>query len=226
MPPLEKATLTNANTGRAVRVLFNPEEYTLAKDVNYAQSTIPGLSGPITQFVAGNMQTLEMQLLLDTLEAHDGSPVGAGGDVRELCRQVTALMEIDPETHAPPIVVFAWGTLTFTCVLARVSQQFTMFAPTGVPVRARLQVTFNEYLNAELEAKEISRQTADVSKRHVVGVGDTLSLIAWRAYGDPRAWRPIAIHNDIDDPEMLEVGRGLAVPPLPYRDPLSGRVYE
>ena len=50
--------------------------------------------------------------------------------------------------------------------------------PDGVPVRARLQVTFNEFRNIELEAKEIKRETADYSKRHVVAQGETLSAIA------------------------------------------------
>ncbi len=173
------------------------------------------------------MQTLEMELLLDTFEAHEGSSVGAGGDVRELCRAGHRADGDRPgDARAAGACSSPGASLTFTCVLARVSQQFIMFAPNGVPVRARLQVTFNEFRNVELEAKEIKRETADVSKRHVVGRGETLSLIAWRAYGDPTAWRPIAIRNDIDDPELLEVGRGLAVPPLPYPRSRSGRVYE
>ena len=49
---------------------FNPEEYTLSRDINYAQAAIPGLSAPILQFVNGNMQTLEMELFLDTYEEH------------------------------------------------------------------------------------------------------------------------------------------------------------
>ena len=67
---LEKATLTNTVTGDRVPVLFNPEEYTLSREINYAQAAIPGLSAPLLQFVNGNMQTLEMELFVDTLEAH------------------------------------------------------------------------------------------------------------------------------------------------------------
>ena len=53
-----------------IPVQFNPEEYTLNRDINYAQAAIPGLSAPILQFVNGNMQTLEMELFLDTYEEH------------------------------------------------------------------------------------------------------------------------------------------------------------
>ena len=225
---LEKALLTNTVTGARISVQFNPEEYTLSRDINYAQAAIPGLSAPILQFVAGNMQTLEMELFLDTLEEHKaGSRVvnAAQSDVRALVRQVTDLMSIEPSTHAPPVLLFTWGSLAFTCVLARASQRFLTFLPDGMPVRARLSVTFNEYRNIDLEAKEVKRETSDYSKRHVVSEGETLSLIAGREYGDPRLWRVVAAANGLQRARRLAPGLKLLLPRLPYRDPDTGRVY-
>jgi nucleoid-associated protein YgaU len=215
---LEKALLTNGTTGDKFTVLFNPEEYTVNKDNNFAQQAIPGLSAPILQFVHGNMQTLEMELFLDTYEA--------GSDVRELTTKITHLMDIEPTTHAPPILEFTWGSLVFTCVLARASQRFIMFTPKGIPVRARLNVTFNEFRNVDLEAKEIKRETADFTKFHTVGQGETLSAIAGRLYGNPTLWRPIALRNRIENPRTLTMGRRLIVPQLPYRNPETGEVYQ
>jgi nucleoid-associated protein YgaU len=220
---LEKARLVNCVTNDKVDVLFNPEEYTINREVNWAQAAIPGLSAPLLQFVNGAMQTLEMELLVDSREDHTG--VSAGSDVRDQTDKVMHLMDVDPTRHAPPPVMFAWGSLTFTCVLARATQRFIMFRPDGVPIRARLQVTFNEFRDIELEAKEIKRETADYSKRHTVGQDETLSGIAAAAYGNPAMWRPIALRNRIDDPRELELGAQLAIPPLPYRDPESGEVF-
>jgi nucleoid-associated protein YgaU len=225
---LEKATLTNSVTGERIPVQFNPEEYSVQRDVNYAQSTIPGLGAPLLQFVAGNMQTLEMELFLDTYEAHsEGSAVlnEAGSDVRDLTRKVTDLMSIDGTTHAPPVLLFVWGSLSFTCVLARATQKFTMFLGDGTPVRATLQVTFNEFTNVDLEAKEIKRETADYSKTWEVHEGETLAAIAHAEYGNAKLWRPIALRNGIDRPRSLTVGQRLIVPRLPYRDPDTGEVF-
>ena len=222
---LEKAVLTNTVTGDRVAVQFNPEEYTLDREINYAQATVPGLSAPLLQFVAGNLQTLAMELLLDSYEAHDGpAATAANGDVRELVRRVTALMDVDASTHAPPVVLFTWGSLSFTCVLARTSQKFIMFRPDGVPVRARVQATFNEYRNGDLEAKEVKRETADYSRLYVVGQGETVSAIAARVYGNALLWRPIALHNGLDDVRRLAPGLRLLVPQLPYRDRETGEV--
>jgi nucleoid-associated protein YgaU len=148
------------------------------------------------------------------------------GDVRQLTQPVIDFMAINPATHAPPVVLFSWGGLTFTGVLARASQHFTMFADSGIPIRARLQVTFNEWRSQLQEAKEVKRQTADYTRAYVVGEGQTVSDIAGDAYGDPRKWRPIAIANGILDTRRLVAGAQLGVPRLPYRDPDSGEVYE
>jgi nucleoid-associated protein YgaU len=225
---LERALITNTVTGAKVPVQFNPEEYTLSHDINYAQAAIPGLSAPILQFVSGNLRTLAMELFLDSYEMHQvGSRTinAAQSDVRVLVRQVTDLMSIEPATHAPPVLLFTWGSLAFTCVLARASQRFLMFLPDGTPVRARLNVTFNEYRNVDIEAREVKRETADYSKRHVVSEGETLSAIAGREYGDPRLWRVIAIANRMQRARRLEPGLALLLPKLPFRDPDSGKVY-
>jgi contractile injection system tube protein/LysM domain-containing protein len=224
---LEHATVINLETGEAVEVLFNPSEYRLRKENAFAQAAVPGLSSPLLQFVNGSLATLTMELFFDTKEQHrhgDRLVNRAHTDVRRLTRPVVSLMEIDPNTHAPPRVSFAWGQLVFTCVLASVSQRFTMFDDTGVPVRAQLEVTFAEYVNEADEARQVKRETADYSRLHTISQGETLSTIAWRMYGDPRKWRPIAIANELAAPRLLRAGTVLRVPALPYRDPATGRV--
>jgi nucleoid-associated protein YgaU len=101
-----------------------------------------------------------------------------------------------------------------------------MFMPDGTPVRARLTVTFNEFRNVDLEAKEIKRETADFTKFYMVSQGETLSAIAGRLYGNPKLWRPIALRNRIENPRELAMGVRLTVPQLPYRNPETGEVYQ
>lgn len=217
---LAKVLITVEHTREQFSVLFNPEEYTINKDNNFASQAVPGLSGPLIQFVHGNLRTLEMELFFDTWTNADLLK----RDVRELTNKVIKLMEINPDLHAPPILVVSWASLQFRCVLARVSQKFIMFADDGKPVRARLTCTFNEFIDAEREAKEIKRQTADVSKVHTVVEGETLSTIAGKTYEDPRMWRPIALENEIDDPRSIRPGQSLRIPKLPFNNPESGEV--
>ena len=204
---LTKAKITIEHTGEQFDVAFNPEEYSLNKDNNFASQTVPGLSSPLLQFVNGNLQTLEMELFFDTTDARQ--------DVRDQTGRIMALLAIDSELHAPPVLRVSWATLQFRCVLARVGQRFTRFLEDGRPTRARLSVSFSEFIDEEREAKEVNRQTADFTKEHIVDEGETISSIAFTHYEDPLLWRPIAVANGLEDPRNIVRGQPLRVPSLP-----------
>ena len=54
----KRARITKVHNGDFFEVSFNPEEYTLSRDNNFAAQAIPGLSSPLLQFVNGNVRTL------------------------------------------------------------------------------------------------------------------------------------------------------------------------
>jgi LysM repeat protein len=215
---LDRVQILNEQTGAIVYALFNPEEYSLNKDNNYASQAIPGLTSPLLQFVHGNLQTLEMELFFDTFDSQN--------DVRNETNQIFDLLAIDSDLHTPPVLRVTWGSLDFRCVLAKVSQKFIRFYSDGRPGRARLNVTFNEYLDAATQVSQANLQTADFSKAYTVKEGDTLSGIAANYYEDATKWRPIALANAIVDPRSITPGQELQIPPLPFTDPSTGVVLQ
>jgi len=42
--------------------------------------------------------------------------------------------------------------------------------------------------------------------------GDTLALVAYREYGDPKLWRALATYNGIDDPMRIPHGAQVLLP--------------
>lgn len=215
---LDRVQITNEKTNQKFFVMFNPEEYSLNKDNNFASQAIPGLTSPLLQFVHGNLRTLDMELLFDTFETQQ--------DVRDKTLQITDLLNIDSDLHTPPVLHVTWGSLDFRCVLAKVSQKFIKFFSDGRPARARLNVTFNEYLDADTQVIAANLQTADFSKAHTVKQGDTLSSIAVQYYEDATKWRPIALVNGIVDPRSIATGQELRIPSLPFTDPSTGVVLQ
>jgi hypothetical protein len=218
--PLQQLTITVEHTGQRIAVRYNPEEYTVNKDNNFAAQTIPGLGSPLLQFVNGNQRTLEVELFFDSYD----TPTFVKEDVRVQTNQVADLMKLDSDLHAPPVLVVGMASLQFRCVLSRVSQRFIMFLPTGVPVRARMTCTFIEYLDTAQEAAAANLQTADFSEVHVVTGTESLSGIAGRLYDDVAQWRPIAIANGIADPRTIQPGDALRIPALPFTNPATGEV--
>ena len=217
---LAKLQVTVEHTGDVI-LPFNPEEYTLNQDNTFASQAIPGLSGPILQFVNGNMQTLEMELLLRYLghrqRRRSGRP-RADRPGRQAARDRQG-------TARAAGAAGAVGELDFRCVLARANQKFQMFADDGRPVRARVSVTFNRYHRPR--ARGEGGQPADRRLQQVPRRGggrDAERRSPRRYYDDPRLWRPIALANALTDPRALGTGQALRIPSLPYHSPETGEV--
>jgi nucleoid-associated protein YgaU len=198
--------LLGTHKDKRAKVTFNPAEYSIQKANQFASAPLPGLSNPIVSFVSGDADVLTMDLFFDTYTD------GGSADVREETGKISVLLDIDPELHAPPPVLFIWGPLRFKAVIERLSQRFTMFREDGVPVRATLNVTFREYRTIEDQLNP-PRQSSDWSKRRVIAENDRLCLIAAVEYEDPAEWRLIADANDIANPRLLEPGREILLPP-------------
>jgi nucleoid-associated protein YgaU len=219
-PPLKKATITvldGAHKGDVITVLFNPTEYTFDRSNSYKAVPVPGLGAPLLQFVNGESDQLSMDLFLDdytdprgptSLQQKETDPLG------KRLRDLTHLLEIDRDLHAPPPVRFNWGPMEFAAVIERIGRKVTMFHPDGTPARVTLSVSFKEYRTLRQLIEDPRRESADKTKRRVVVGRDSLWLIAAREYDDANEWVRIADANDLDDPREISPGDWLELPAM------------
>jgi nucleoid-associated protein YgaU len=208
---LMKALIINTDFRVTIPVMFNPPEYQLQRTNQFAEIGIPGLGSSLLQFVRGSAQTLTMELFFDTTGT---LPELQGQDVRVFTEAVIGLTALNPKTHAPPRLLFVWGSLIFPCVLESVTQRFEYFNAAGKPLRARLNITLKEYNLLESLLASVPLESADRTKRRVAKTGETLQSIAAEEYGNAQLWRPIAVANNIDDPRAIAAGQGLVIPSL------------
>lgn len=213
-----------------VSVLFNPAEYSITESASYSDKVIPGLAGPITQFIAGSASQLTMTLMFDTYETSPDEATGNVAakllgnaytqkavkptDVTQLTRKITELTKIDGKLHSPPLCQFIWGSLSFKGVVTAVNQSFTMFMEDGMPVRAKLEVTFQSVLNMAESKKTSPFESPDRTKRRTIEQGVQLWNIAWQEYGDTEKWDVIAKANGMMNPRLVYPGQVLKVPSL------------
>ena len=214
-----KAALLKTIFGEG-RCLFNPSEFTMSREVSYAEHKIPGLGRPITQFISGGAQIMQFSLLFDSYSAGTETHVAlafassklpemAKLDVRRFTAPITKLMEVSEDLHAPPAVVFKWGTTNFEGYMISLSEKFTMFNSIGTPVRAVLEITLR---SAETDAEV--RNSPDRTKYRTVIDGDRLYMYAHNEYGSCGDWRFIADANGIDNPRLLRSGAHIVIPPI------------
>jgi hypothetical protein len=208
-----KANLREVDKDAVVEVMYNPKEYTIDSSTQFQRSAMPGLQTPVTQFVSGQTQTLSLDLFFDTYEAKT--------DVRIHTAKVTNLLKINRDIHAPPVCRFEWGVplslekgVFFQGVFDKVTQKFTMFLDSGIPVRATLSVSISEFRRIEEQTKLINFQSSDRTKIRQLRQGDQLWFLAEQEYGDPSQWRLIADANDIKNPRLIPPGTEVVLPPL------------
>lgn len=219
---LAKLTIAPEGGKKSIQALYNPEKYSVNKSVQYAEIGIPGLDEPVLQFVRGQNEKVTLDLFFDTTEQ---GMVNNVADVRNLTRDVYNLLKVDSTTHAPLRFAIEWGvghslfgqgTTSSLCVLESMNEEFTLFAPTGEPLRAKLTVTIRMAASVDLQFKENPRHSPDRTKIVTVVRGQRITDIAYQQYGDPTQWRPIADANpSIGNPRFLTAGTTLMIPSLP-----------
>ena len=112
--------------------------------------------------------------------------------------------------------LFGQGNTSSLCVMESMNEEFTLFAPTGEPLRAKLTVTIRMAATVELQFQENPLHSPDRTTVMMVVRGQRISDIAYQQYGDPTQWRAIADANtSITNPRFLDPGTSLIVPSLP-----------
>ena len=224
----EKMTIINLDLNETVndehvQVLFNPTEYTVEQTNTWeAQNTQGGK--PRTQFTRADFRKLSMELFLDSYEEKDASNQVV--DVRTYTDRIAKLMvaSVDhSEGKRPPIVEVTWrdappGTgnpdFPFKGVLLSLRQQFVLFSEEGCPVRAKLNLTLQEYLQPDEIEERFPKRSSFPARTYSIKQGDTLSGIAQAMWKKPLEWRRIADENKIQDPRLLLPGTELSIPKI------------
>lgn len=197
--------------GLSVACMFNPYEYRVTKTNTFSQR--PQNDADVTQaeFQSAGPQTLTLSLHFDTYETKE--------DVTQTTRKLWQFMETKNQRNSqrgqkvpPPQVAFEWGVFRFVAYITSMTQTFTLFQHDGTPVRARVEVTFTQYIDVGDYPRQNSIGGTFYEQAWRVTSGDRLDLIAAQVYGDPLKWRLIAERNRIANPYNLRPGQVLQIP--------------
>lgn len=211
---IKKAELS-IEGGETIQVMFNPASYSLTFSASYTEKQVVGLDGPIGQYVAGNSETLDMTLYFDTYQPPTlQNPQEKGTDVTKITKKLAALVQINGSLHRPPKVTFKWGGIQFSGVVTSVKQNYTMFLADGMPVRAKVDLTFKSLLDVKQSKLKSPFESPDRSKLRVIHEKEQLWNYAWEEYGDIEEWRAIARENNIMNPLDIVPGQRIKLPAL------------
>jgi nucleoid-associated protein YgaU len=213
-PPADGST---AQPGIAVldtiQFQFNPKELSLSKNAKWKRDAQRNAkkSGTI-HFNGSDPSKLSLELFFDATAEMDDKVVKAVEKLFSCC--VPTDKSRQARKGSPPWVVFHWGGMTsFPGFVSSVTAKYTLFTPSGMPVRALCTLTLEE-ISGEQAGQNPTSGALAARDTHVVVAGDTLASVAHTAYGDPALWREVAKANEIDDPMRLRPGTRLLIPAL------------
>lgn len=204
-----KAKLLIGDSGKSIEVMFNPSDYTINKSLKYDTSTAPstssGGSTPATapSYVGDETSTLSVELFFDTSRE--------GKDVRKTTKEIVALQDPDSKTKAPVTVTFVWGSLKFKGYIQSITQRYTMFMSSGVPVRATLSLSMISTQSSKDQYSAVTDLSVKTSS-FMLRAGMQLCVIAAQELASAVSWRKIAKANNIDNPSKLQSGQSINIP--------------
>lgn len=201
------------------RATINPSDYKRGYGLSYSGERSSdakplGNAGVTTRFANTEAETIGFSI---TLDATGVVPDAANTTV---AAQIDALKAIaydyNGDTHEPSVVKISWGSglAAFYGRLTKLDVDYTLFRPSGEPLRAKLQLSFVSYDTPREEAAKAQKQSPDMTHEVIVRSGDTLPLLCQRIYADPTKYLAVAKANGLDGFRALTPGMALVFPPM------------
>ena len=145
-------------------------------------------------------------------------PPGAALALPDVKTQIANLIKVVytyvGKEHEPNPVRVLWGSFVFFGTLDSMSMDYTLFKPSGAPLRAKVKLSFTGHQSSEEGSLKANTSSPDLD--HVIEVksGDTLPLLCYRVYKDSGYYPAVAKVNNLVNFRNLVPGTRLRFPPL------------
>jgi len=194
--------------------LINPESYTLDYKLKFSESGQgQGTSGKQLKYEYTEPEEISFEFLFDNTGIVDGKPRDSIADDIKKFRNV--LIDYKGDAHEPRHFKLVWGEKSiFKGRVTEVSIAYRMFRSDGTPIRAVAKVKFKSSIEELKRAAKENKSSPDLTHIRKVKTGDTLPLMCYRIYGDPKYYLNVAEKNDLGNFRSLVPGTSLVFPPL------------
>jgi hypothetical protein len=192
-------------------LMINPESIKLQRSIEYNEKQVPNTSAPSQKFKSTPSSTLNFDIVIDCTGIVDKDRVSMEVEIKKL---ETIIYTYNGKIHRPNFVKLQWGKINYNCVLTAFDIQYTLFKPNGNPLRAKISLTFKQYISPKTVEQKDKKQSPDVS--HIVTVVKGLSLpqLCQEVWNDDLYYIKVAQFNDLNKFRHLKGGEKLIFPPI------------
>lgn len=206
--------LISIDTSRsAFKAMINPSGYEHKRYVKYTKNKTLGQPGSEAKYSATPAEEIVLKEFI-----LDGTGVVSVTNFVPVKDQVQQLRDVVytyiGSEHETPVVQVSWGPLLFYARIESMKVDYTLFKPSGEPLRAKVNLAFIEYQTSKEISKEANQSSPDLTHLVEVKAGDTLPLLCYRIYKDSSYYLEIAKINKLSNFRQLQPGMTLSFPPL------------
>jgi hypothetical protein len=212
----DKGNVTGPRTGEAFTVRLNPSNYTRNFEITYNPTTAMGAAVMQPRFNGAGEKKMEFEIVMDgTGVVPPTSPNSTAIDIdTQLGDLRKVIYTLDGEEHEPNTVMLVWGSFSFVGKLSTMSVEYTLFKPTGDPLRAKVKLSFIQYIGPTEAANAANLRSPDLTHAVEVQAGDSLPLLCFRIYKNSAYYLEVAKFNGITNFRNIKPGTRLNFPPL------------
>jgi Contractile injection system tube protein len=147
MAKLRITAVEGQHQGEVFEAQFNPKEIDLDRAIPWQQQSRKGPAD--LEFARAEPAQMAFELLFDGAET--------AKSVQPQLDKLREFSSVDANLHRPPKVKVSWGNTagvmpTFDGVIESIAVRYVMFAESGVPVRATVDVKLKEAANLKVHA--------------------------------------------------------------------------
>lgn len=191
---------------------INPDKFDHSYGISYNKKFTLGDPAINPRFSAVTDEKVSFTIVLDGTGVVPPSGSRRREDVKTQIKQLNSVVfDYSATEREPPFVRLLWGSLIFFGRLESIDTKYTLFKPTGEPLRAQVNLKFVRAVNDKEAKLAYKPEPEDAVRRVDVREGDTLALLCHQngAGGDGMA--KVARHNNLDNLFVLVPGAQLVV---------------
>lgn len=192
-------------------VMLNPTKFGHKENTQFSDEKALGEIGNRKRYSSKGDEKIDLEIIIDgTGVVTDDASITVETELAALA----AMFSYDGDVHEPKHSRLVWGTFIFFGRLENMGVDYTLFKPSGEPLRAKVNLSFVRFMTDEEESKAANRSSPDLSHLVEIRQGDSLPLLCHRIYKDSQYYMDVARVNGIDNFRALTPGDKLLFPPL------------
>lgn len=193
-------------------VMINPKSIKWNRKITYSDKQPLDSSTSSQKYRSTPSIELNFDIIIDCTGVVDASRLDMSKEITDLEKVVYTY---SGKIHRPNYVRIQWGHgQLFDSVLKTFNTEYTLFKPNGDPLRAKVSLSFGEYIAPKKAKKKEKKTSPDITHLVEVVEGESLPQLSSKIWDTPNFYIQVAQYNDLNKFRNLKGGLELVFPPI------------